>query len=246
MNLRVLTEPVRPTRPTRVLTFRRRVLTHHERGVDRPAARRRPQHSFYRLPAFQHDCPLDRHDAVVLPLVSDSGIPHTGVETPRGKQRTATRPRRLGRRDDRLAGPLLDHRLGNRIFVAGHKRGGLPIEPVLDLFGDFLDALGDARPGDHRQDQLMRGVEGDVVPPVGCADGEVPGVAAAVERANGLLEAEPSDVVYGMRSSRRPERVGLTDWERDASDVTTQIPRPAFSSSEPPTGFVPRHMCPRA
>jgi len=90
-------------------------------------------------------------------------------------------------------------------------------------------------------------VQADViVVAVGCADGEVPCVAAAVERANRLLATEPSEVVDGMRSSRRPERVGLRGRERDASDVTAPVPRLAFRSSEPPPGFVLRHMCPRA
>jgi hypothetical protein len=42
----------------------------------------------------------------------------------------------------------------------------LIIEAVLDLGDDFLDALGDPRPGDDGQDQLVLRVAGDMVPPI--------------------------------------------------------------------------------
>src|SRR4051812_23390435 len=98
MHLPVLTEPVGLPRLTRVLAPRRPVLTLHERRVDRPTARRRLQRGINRLLAPQHDRPMDRHDAVVLPLLADRRIRHTGVQAPLWQERTPTRPRRLLRR----------------------------------------------------------------------------------------------------------------------------------------------------
>jgi hypothetical protein len=61
-----------------------------------------------------------------------------------------------------------DARLGEEFFVlvAGERLRRLTAQAVLDLTDDLVGTLGDARPGNHRQDELVLGVVGGVVPPV--------------------------------------------------------------------------------
>ena len=159
-----LTEPIGPPRLPRVLAPVRRVLALHERRVDRPATHRRLQRPVHRLLAPQHELPMDRHDAILGPLLADCRVGQTRIGTPLGQQRTTTWPG--GRRGDDFDEGRGNDRLVGRVLVAGHQRGRLISESVLDLGDDLLDALGDPRPGDDRQDQLVLGVVGDVVPPV--------------------------------------------------------------------------------
>ena len=91
MNPPVLTEPIRPPRLPRVLASVRRMLTLHQRRVDRPAAYRGLQHLIHRLLAPQHHPPMDRHDSAVLPLLVDRRVGQARIKTPLGQQRTTTR-----------------------------------------------------------------------------------------------------------------------------------------------------------
>src|SRR3954452_14354797 len=65
----ILTEPIRPSRLPCVLTAVRRVLSLHERGVDRPAAHRRLEPLAHGLLAPNNDPPMARHHPVPLPLL---------------------------------------------------------------------------------------------------------------------------------------------------------------------------------
>ena len=115
------------------------------------------------------------------------------MEAPLGPQQAATRPGRLSGRDHRLAEHLLDDRLVDRVFVAGQERTRPLVGAVLDRGDDLLDALGHARPGDHHQDQLVLGDEGDVVPPI-------PFVLMVQERSVGR-SAMGSGIGTGMRQA---------------------------------------------
>src|SRR4051794_22203206 len=69
---------------------------------------------------------------------------------------------------------------------------------------------------------------------VAAADGEVSGVALAEQGAIGILAAEASEVVHGWRTPGGPGRVGIRVSYCDASDITTPVPNPVFSSSRTP------------
>jgi hypothetical protein len=72
------------------------------------------------------------------------------------------------------------------------------------------------------------------------ADGEVSGVAFAVERAVGFLAAEAREVVHGCESPLREGRVEFENWERDESSITTPIPLQMFYSIVPGHNRTPR------
>ncbi|MBV8610869.1 MAG: hypothetical protein JO034_25845 [Singulisphaera sp.] len=88
---------------------------------------------------------MDRHDAVLLPFLVDRRGGQARIGTPLGQPRTTTGSG--GLRRDNFAERRRDHRRVGRGFVAGHQRGRLLTEAVLDLGGDLLDALGDRRFG---------------------------------------------------------------------------------------------------
>jgi hypothetical protein len=82
-------------------------------------------------------------------------------------------PARLPLRRGRLTERAPDRRLVHRVLVAGHQLRQFAPEPPLDLGDDRAAVLLRPRPGDHRQDQPVLGVVGDVVPivPAGVVGG---------------------------------------------------------------------------
>ncbi len=75
------------------------------------------------------------------------------------------------------------------------------------------------------------------------ADREGPRVALAEAGAIGFLAAEASEVVHGWKTPSGPGRVGVRELECDASDITTPVLHPVFSSSRtPPRGVTPHSL----
>ena len=162
----VLAEPVRPARLPSVVVAIRPVVPLHDRGVDRPA---RPP-TVSRAPATA--CHVPSTTAVTIattrPLsrslwtvayLRSAGAWRCGSHRPSAGR--AGRPRRPG-----LAVDVIDGRRVGRVFVAGQQHVAPPRPCGRTPPQRSPRRSRSSGAGDHRQDQPVLGVVGDVVPPV--------------------------------------------------------------------------------
>jgi hypothetical protein len=165
VHLPVFAEPVSLPRLPRVATAIGAVLALDERGVHTMACHRLAE---YFLQPFRRAEDLSLfygHDAIVLAVLVHRRVNYVVSDLALGEN---PRPARLSspRGSHRLTEGLLDRRGVGRVLVAGHQFRRITAELLTDLADDCIGVFPRSRPGDHSQDELVLGVERNMIPVV--------------------------------------------------------------------------------
>jgi hypothetical protein len=163
MHLPVFAEPVSLPRLSRIATAIGRVVALDERGVHAVAHRGLAQYLLQPLRRAEDQPLFNGNHVIVLAVLVHRRVGHVVSHPALGEN---SRPARLtfpwG--GHRFAERLLDCRRVRRVLVAGHQLRRLATELLTHLVHDCIAVLPRSRPGNHRQDELVLGVEGDMVP----------------------------------------------------------------------------------